>query len=264
MPGPAYLVTNDLEAALGITASSEESLFPLGNLRDEIAANPFKWSEDVSGGVTLFIEVDFGAVTSGIDTIVLVNHNFPQSTKFSLKSGASAAPVAELATLTWREFDIWEKFTAPTHQFWRLEITIKAGATTAVMLLGELYFGTRKELLARRSFGFFEGRMHKDITMQTRRGVRKPFGLYDALNFNVRFRSVRDNQIADLDALDVATNGSRTPLIWIPDTGLSDVFNVRLMGDYRELSVEMNEWDVELNFEEESRGDVIEPIPDSA
>ena len=263
MAGPSYLVTNALAAAVGITSSSAEVDFPAGNVRDKIAANPFKWSEDVSGGATIFIEIDFGTggPPAGVDTIAILNHNFPDDTTLSLKTGASAAPAVELVAPVHREFDIWQSFTDPSHQFYRLEVTI---TSVVAPQIGEIYVGNRFDLMSRRTFQFADAVLHMDEFHETPRGVKKVFGLFDRRLVTAKFKSIQLADIAELAALDQAVSGMRIPFLWIPDTNLTEVLFVRLIGDYRELSVRENEWDVELSMEEESRGTVITQLVDSA
>jgi hypothetical protein len=96
------------------------------------------------------------------------------------------------------------------------------------------------------------------------RGVRKSFGLFDRRIVTAEFGSVQLTDIAEFAALDSLVKGSRTPFVWIPDEDLAELLYVRMMGNYTELSVRENEWDVTLEFEEESRGDVTAPLADSA
>lgn len=260
MAGPAYLAVSAVEAAVGIISSSVVPEFPLGSIRDQIVSNPFKWSEDVSGGATIFIEIEFGSAPA-VDTIAILNHNFPADATFSLKTGNTTAPGVELTALTWREFDIWQTFVDPTHLFWRLEITLTSPVTPQI---GELYIGSRVAFTSRRTFQFTDAVQHKDVEMETNRGVRKTFGLFDRREMTAEFRSVQLNDIAEFAALDSLVNGSRTPFLWIPDEDLPEAHYVRMMGNYSEKSVRENEWNVELTFEAESRGDVILPLADSA
>lgn len=250
MSAPAYIVTNDIDATSILSSSSEDSVFVKENIIDLILANPFRWSEDVSGGATIFLEVDFGAAKVP-DTIAILGHNFPSSTTFSLKTGDATPPTVELVAPTWREFDIYTKFTNPNHRYWRLEITI---TSPELAQLGELYIAPRIELTSRMSFGFSRGVQHKKVLQQTQRGVKWNFDLFDRRFFDVIFRSIQDNHITELDLLDRAVNGERTPFVWIPDTAFADVFFMRKIEDHREENVRFNEWDVDLRLEEESRG----------
>lgn len=260
MAGPAYLAVNDVNDAIAIIASSVIDEFPTGFLRDEIVSNPFKWSEDVSGGATIFVEVEF-ITAPVVDTIAILNHNFPEDATFSLKTGDTTAPGVELTTLTWREFDIWQTFVNPNHRFWRLEITLTSPVTPQI---GELQIGDRVAFSKRRQFQFTDAVEHTNVQMETMRGVRKSFGLFDRRVVTAEFGSAQLSDLAEFAALDSLVNGSRTPFLWIPDEDLAEALYVRMMGNYTELSVRENEWDVTLEFEEESRGDVIAPLADSA
>ncbi len=253
MSAPAYIVTNDIDSTSVLTSSSEHSVFVLENIFDLILANPFRWTESVSGGATIWVEIDFGA-SQAADTIAILGHNFPSGTTFSLKTGASATPTVELVAPVWREFDIYAQFTNPNHQFWRLEITVDDPGQVEI---GELYIATRIELTSRMSFGFSRGVEHKKVQQQTQRGVRWNFDLFDRRFFNVIFRSIQDNHIAELDLLDRAINGEKIPFVWIPDTALADVFFMRKLEDHREENVRFNEWDVDLRLDEESRGSQV-------
>jgi hypothetical protein len=253
MSAPAYIVTNDIDTTGILSSSSEDSVFVKGNIFDLILANPFRWSEDVSGGATIWLENDFGAAHAA-DTLAILGHNFPSGTTFSLKTGDSTPPTVELVVPVWREFDIYALFTNPNHRYWRLEVTITSADLAD---LGELYIGTRIELTSRMSFGFSRGVEHKKVLQQTQRGVRWNFDLFDRRFFDALFRSIQDNHIAELDLLDRAVNGERTPFVWIPDTALADVFFMRKIADHREENVRFNEWDVDLRLEEESRGSQV-------
>jgi hypothetical protein len=248
--GPAYLSRNELATSTGLSSSTEDASFPRDFIKDSVAGNPFKWTE-FSGGI--HFEIDFGAARSN-DTLAIINHNFPSDTTFLLKADASTPPTTVRATPIWKEFNLWIGFVAASFRYWRLEITLGAGADNAE--IGEMYLGTRVELTSRRSFGFDTGVIHRKESHETIRGCKHNFSLYDRGFFSVLFRKIRDPMIAELDALERAVNGSREPFIWIPNTVLTDAFMVRKMGDHRELTVAMNEWDVDLDLEEESTGKV--------
>jgi len=248
--GPAYISTNGLATSTALTSSTEDASFPRDFIKDLVAGNPFKWTE--SSG-TIFFEIDFGVARSN-DTLAIINHNFPTGTTFSLKADAATPPTTVRATPLFKEFNIWIGFTAASFRYWRLEITLGAGAPTAEM--GELYLGTRVDLTSRRSFGFDTGVMHRQVRQETARGCKHHFSLFDRDQFTVLFRTIRDAMIAELDALERAVNGSRVPFIWIPDTALTEAFMVRKMGDHRELTVDQNGWDVTLDLEEESSAKV--------
>ncbi len=253
MSAPAYIVTNDIDTSAILSSSSTHSVFVRSNIIDLILANPFRWIESVSGGATIWIEIDFVAAQAA-DTIAILGHNFPSGATFSLKTGDVTPPTVELVAPTWREFDIYAQFTNPNHRYWRLEITV---TSPDQMEIGELYIATRTDLTSRMSFGFSRGVQHRKVLQQTQRGVKWNFDLFDRRFFDVIFRSIQDNHIAELDLLDRAINGEKTPFVWIPDTALADVFFMRKIEDHREENVRFNEWDVDLRLEEESRGSQV-------
>jgi len=248
--GPAYLSTNGLATSTALSSSTEDTLFPRDNIKDLVAGNPFKWTESAGG---IHFEIDFGAARSN-DTLAIINHNFPTGTTFLLKADATTPPTTVRATPIFKEFNIWIGFAAVSMRYWRLEVTLGAGAPIAE--IGELYLGTRVDLTSRRSFGFDTGIIHRKSRHETGRGCKHHFSLYDREFFSVLFRKIRDPMIAELDTLERAVNGSRVPFIWIPNTVLTEAFMVRKMGDHRELTVATNEWDVDLELEEESPGKV--------
>jgi hypothetical protein len=209
-------------------------------------ANPFKGTSLT----TLWLEINFGSAISA-DTIAIHGHNLLTGSSIVLKSGNSPAPSSTLATLTWREFDMWQGFTDPSHQYYRLEIT---DSNTDPLAIGELVIGDRVNLSAKMSYGFMQGNMHQKVQHETIRGVKYVYDLFDRRVYTAQFQSIQDNMLAELNTLDGLTSGAKYPWTWIPNVDLSDVYYVRKENEYKNQSRRHNEWDVTLTLEEESRG----------
>ena len=227
MSAPAYIVTNQITSNTLVSSSSVDSVYGHAELSDGNVAKPMRWEESLG---TIFVEFDFGQQISA-DTIVLLNHNFPVGSTFSLKTGPLGAPTTVTATPLYRRFDIYAKFADPLDRVWRLEITL--GADAPQPQLGEVFIGKRIEMTAHMNFGMSRGIEHRKITQQTQRGTRWVYDAFDRQFFTAIFRSLKQEHIDELNKLDRLVGGERRPFVFIPDVDLADVYFVKKVGDHR-------------------------------
>lgn len=246
---PAYIVTNRITGDTTITSGTEDSTYVLENLYNQNMAIPFKFTVTTGG----WIEFDFGS-TIAADTIAVLGHNFNSGATITLKSGNTPAPAATLATLTYRQYDIWESWVDLTHRYYRLEVS---ETNTENTMIGEIYIGSRVALSKRRSYTSTPGLSHQKVTHETVKGSKYVYSLFDRRKFEERFINLTDAQVAEINTLDAAVNGSETPFVWIPDTDEIAVYYVRKEDEYQTPNVTYNAWNVTLSLEEETRGDFV-------
>jgi hypothetical protein len=227
-PGPAYIVTNLITPnPTLVSSSSVDAFYGTDFLSDGNVAKPMRWTE---GSGTIFVEFDFGQQISA-DTIVLLNHNFPVGTTFTLKTGPLANPTTIRAFPQYRKFDIYAKFDDPLDRVWRLEISL--GPNSPQPQLGEVFIANRIEMSAHMNFGFSRGIEHRKNAQQTQRGTRWIYDAYSRQFFEAIFRSLKQEHIDELNKLDRLVGGERRPFVFIPDVNLADVYFVRKIGDHR-------------------------------
>ncbi len=252
---PAYLITNRLDSSVTFSSNTEDTTFPHERLFDVILANPFQWTDDLSGGGSIWVEFDFGSAPSA-DTFAILNHNFTSGASVVLKSGASPTPTVTLATVTWAEFDMYTTFADPAHRYYRLEITDTFLDDTAPMI-GEIIIGDRVTLTSRMSFGFSKSLDHGKVHHETNAGVDWIYSQFDRRIFEAQFTGIQNPHVAELNALDQAVVGSKIPWVWIPNLSDAECYFVRKEDLYQVQSIAYNAWDVTLTLREESRGGFV-------
>lgn len=253
MAAGAHLVTNRISSDCTITPSSEDSSYPKTNLYDKQASKLFK-SESLT---TLTMLIDFGAAIAA-DTIALINHNLTSGATLSLKADGSNPPTTEIATPTYRQYNMWKTFTDPSARYYQLEIT---DSNTAYLYIGQLIIGTRTAFPRNRKIGsgYSPARNRSNISEQTYAGVFWNYHLFERNIFNPSFRTFTAAQEDIFRALDAAVYGSLYPFLWIPNTDEAACYYVRKEAEYRpqefnQTSEGSSVHDYMLTLIEESRG----------
>lgn len=138
MAFPAIGYKSILESASTLTATSEEVGFPVENILDRKAYNPWKATTTAQQD----IEIDMGGAVAA-DYIAFAGSNLKaESLTMTLFSGAAFPPVTTKATIvgsTVSDSGVhFEPFTTDTKQYWRIRISASAGD---VAFVGMIYLG---------------------------------------------------------------------------------------------------------------------------
>lgn len=248
---PSAVILHNLLASATLSSSTADAVYGLPYLYDEVLARPFRFASS-SGG---WIEIDLGESTA-VDAVAILNHNLAATATVVLKSGATPAPSATLATITWREANMWAALTDPEHRYYRLEI---ADANSEATEIGELVLGKRIQLPRSRRWGQKPGRQRSDIMLETEHGVKH---VYERFQREVRDYAWRvlESELKPFTDLDSQLRGRLNPFVWIPDTSAREAFLARrTASDFRpaELDDHLEAYDVNWSVEEESRGAAI-------
>ena len=248
-----YLATNLITSGCVITPTTEDENYPVANLYDKLAPNVFRCESQTA----LSIEFDFGANIAP-DTFAIINHNFTQGAVIALKCGAASPPATVVATLAWREFDIWKTFASQSKRYWSITIS---DSNTEILAIGQILIGNKVALPRARRIadGYTPNRQRAIVGGETYAGVSWNYYLHDRLFFNPTFRTATAAEQAIFDSMDRALYGNIYPFLYVPDENGVDCYYVKKDPDFQtkelgrigggELVHEM-----ELNLIEESRG----------
>jgi hypothetical protein len=224
MSAPAYLVTN-LAAAGTLSASTEDTDWPLANLVDTILAKPFKFIVTTGG----YIEADLGS-TQSFNTVALLGHNLLAVGSGTVKAGASANPSTTVGTLVYRASDLWCNVGAQSARYVRVTFT---DTNTENSFIGELVIGQRVALPRAAKWGIEPSREEMDIVNSTIRGVDYVNKLFGRERFMVTFR-FPESERASFKALHTAVGGKLLPFLWLPNPATSaDCYYMRKESDFK-------------------------------
>lgn len=245
---PAYLVTNLLDANATLTPGTEDSSYPVENLYGLVAANRYRSLSLLS----LSVLVDLGS-SKAANTIALINHNATSGATITVKAGGSSPPSTVVATLSWRQYDIWADLGSQTARYWLLEIS---DSNTVALSLGQLVLGTRVALPESFRRGRKPSVKTNNIALETEAGVRYVYPRYKRNQPGYVFRVRTSGDLASMRTWYNATNGEVTPFVFLEDVSLSGMLYCRMQADWdpAELSAKKDSYDVPVNLVEESRG----------
>lgn len=251
MGAPAYITENHLSSSVTLTVSSEDPIYPKENLYLKDMAQPFY----TTSTTLLEVEMNFGSSINA-DTMVVFNHNASSAGTFKIFSDNSPSPTTLLVTGTYRQHDMYMTFTDPNHQYFKLQIT-DPGTSGENLRVGEIYLYSQTLLTAHMAYGFVTKNRHQAVSMETIRGKKYVYSLFDRRIYEAVFISIQDNHVEELKTLDGLVVGAKWPFVWIPNTSDPDVYLVRKEQEFVINSVRFNEWNVTMTLEEESRGSEV-------
>lgn len=216
---PAYVHDNLLIAALtgsppdgAISASTEDSVYTLENLFDELYPVPFRFTVDTGG----HIEVDFGSAVA-FDTVGILGHNLATLSSGTVKAGASPNPGSTVATLAYREQDIWADTESQSARYVR--VTLAGTTEDEVVQIGELVIGLRVAL-PRAAFwtngdsSFRQSILEEGVTLVTNGGHPYDYELYETGRIEQEF-FFPQSEYAAFELFRRRT--VRVPFLWIPN-----------------------------------------------
>jgi hypothetical protein len=249
MPG-AYLL-NQLTDSATLTASSEDTVYPVENLYDELPARVFR-SETKT---TLSILIDFGeAITC--NAIALVNHNLTDEAALTLLEGSASPASIIIANPAWREHDLYGMFPTTTAQYWILQIV---DDNPDNIQIGQLLLGTAIALPRARKIGSYSpAKENSNISSETYGGSKYVYPLNKRRKLNPAFMIV-GSELDIFEALHDAVEGDAHPFLYIPDTSLAPCYYGRKEAgfDPTEIDLSVNRQivhDYTMMLTEESRG----------
>ncbi len=188
-----------------ITVSTEDPVFPKGNLIDKDYSNPFRFTVTTGGT----IEIDFlTAVT--FDGVFIGNHNFDPSVAVTIRVGAASPPTTLVDSPAYRVKNMLAKPASQTFRFLEVSI-VDAGAS--ITEIGELVVGVRQALPRGIRFGSTIGIQQELIRERTNRGRRFAIELFQLEKRSYQFR-FPESERAQFLAFWQGVNGSLDPFVW--------------------------------------------------
>ena len=250
---PAYLVDNlfDDPDLVGITVSTEDSVFDRVRLSDKFMGSPFRWTSGAGGT----IELEFSVAKSPTG-IFAFNHNALAGSTIELFGADAASGSDETHTLTFRALDVYKQFVPTSaRKFWRFSITGDTQPVGTVTEVGELSLGILQVLTGRFEFGWTRVYEKPRFVMRTVRGVDHRVIRNDFDRFRHLFNDITTAMKDEIVALVEASRGSSDPIAWVPNLTDPDSFYVHF--DDNPITVQslrFPTWQVELNLKSQSRG----------
>jgi hypothetical protein len=246
----AYIAPNLISSTATISSGTADSTYGLAKLYDGKAGVPFRWTVTTGG----YVEVDFGAAVS-VGAVALINHNLTAGASVTLKGGASANPSTVNVSLTWREHDLWAAVTpAASYRYWRLTVS---ETNTANSEIGELVLGALTQLTSGYTYGFQTSVNRGMASHETELGVRYAAKRWERLGWSYQWRGISTAQLAELQALDAAVDGSRLPFVWVPESSAAPCYYVRKQDGLAHAATSYARHDCSLELSEEHRGSTI-------
>lgn len=191
-----------------ITVSTEDSVFPKGNLIDNDYSNPFRFTVTTGGT----IEIDFLAPVT-FDGVFIGNHNFDSSAAVTIKVGVASPPTTLIDSPGYRVKNMISKFASQNFRFLEVGI-VDAGAN--ITEIGELVVGVRTVLPRGLRFGKVMGVRQEGVFERTNRGKRYALELFTLENRTYQIRFL-ESERAQVLAFWESVNGSLEPFVWIED-----------------------------------------------
>lgn len=245
----AYL-TQAITASATISSGTADSVYGLTKLYDGHAGVPFRFTVTTGG----YVEIDFGTATT-IGGVALINHNLTAGATVTLKGGASANPSTLTVTLTYRQYDTWSAVsTSTSYRYWRLAISETNTSNTEI---GELVLGTLSTFSRAHNYGHGQAVSRGMASHETELGVRYEARRWKRREWTLNWRNLTTAQLAEIQALDTAVDGSRLPFVWIPDTSTTECYYVRKQTQQEWSNTTGEHWDAALQLREETRGSTI-------
>lgn len=215
MGRPAYIYTNLVEAAAGLSSSTEDAAYPLVNIYNRIKAHPFKFTTTAG-----YVEVDLGS-SIAFDTVAVIGHD-ATAMGGTVKAGATANPSTTVGTFTHRTEDVWVSASA-TAQYVRVTLS------GDLQDIGELVIGTRVLFPRQARWGIVTGDQASGVTHRTYGGVTWDYESYEFQIVRVTFRFPQSEyETFRLFSRRVARN----PFVYIPDVAQATLFYVKKARSY--------------------------------
>jgi hypothetical protein len=247
----AYIAPNLISATATVSSGTADAVYGLNKLYDGHAGVPFRWTVTTGG----YVEIDFTAPVS-IGAVALINHNLTAGAVVTLKGGASANPSTVSVTLTYRLHDLWKAVTpAASYRYWRLAV---AETNTSNTEIGELVLGALTQLTSGYTYGYQTETRRGMAAHETELGSRYSAKRWERLGWSYQWKNASTAQLAELQALDAAVDGSRLPFVWIPDSSAAACYYVRKQDGLSHVASSYARHDCSLELSEEHRGSTIE------
>jgi hypothetical protein len=256
MDVPAYCVVNKVASASSITSDTEDPIYPLENLFDQIQAKPFRATDPED----LYIEFALGF---NLNFVAILNHNFSGGQTVTLKGGASPNPSTVIGTFPSWPDNLLLVFPAAFYGY--LRIVVSDPGHTENLEIGELVIGHYITLPDAERYGGVHARHNEAVLVETEKGVRYVYEQFSRRQKKLPFRVTNDD-IQALENLHVATHGAVLPFVYIPDISGNLVLYVRKEQNFEPKEIEspvvsndelMACWDYTLELTEESSGRTI-------
>lgn len=224
IPGPpGYSICNLLRTlAPTLSASAEDTAFPLSNLRDNRVGTVSKLNFSTGSWLVEF------ASPPPVSFVAIPNHGFPSDATVVLQSGATTS------TATIDTFDLtdciangageaWLTFpTVTTDRFWRI-LVLAAGTTPYNARLGELWIGEITTLSRPGKWGFERSRAYSTQGVVSEGGVDTRYSLTNRRRWDMDMRDHMElAQKTELDRMARAFRGGGSPGLFIPDVDVGN------------------------------------------
>ncbi len=245
-----YSVVNLLSSAGAVlSVSDEQAEWPRAYLHNRNMAIPFRFT-----GLGGWVELDAGQDIT-VREFILHNHNLSPSSSVVLKAGAASNPSTVVGTMTYRKNDQRLGFAATAARFWRWTVTDSAQVPTKTYTqLGEAVLSMGVDLTMGFDFQWPRELEHRRTILRTKRGVAHRYKKYDLRHWVLEFTDITAAELAELDALDEATEGGDLPMSLALDAAYGEVYYVQKSEVHATKNLTHATWSGTLDVWEQSRG----------
>lgn len=240
---------NPTKTAGVITASSADANYPVSNL--SLSRISAVWRS--TGIVSETIYVDQGSALP-VTVAGLLNHNLTSSATVTFKAGASYPPATFSQVITYREFDMFVRFSSQNYRY--ISYTIADPTNTngylevGLPIAGNLTLPTYN---FRMGIDFTDE--FNNLTTQTRFGVPNVQALFSRIRLAAQLGPLSMTDGDSFRALYRSLHGNLYTLFLIPDRNVNDGYYGRIVNQLqRTLDVFAT---MSIQFEEDSRGRAI-------
>jgi len=240
MASPSFifgnLLNDDFLASIGeslnvLSATSEDSSFPVDNVRDDKVATVWRTALSVNAGTITANGFSFFPV---IQSIAIINHNLTTTATIHIEASNNPAfPPAETTQFTMNvgttKVDVFAQINSGAigKDRWRIIID-DTGNPDNNLEIGELWFSEKHvEFIQSFNFGFTRDREFLQTVNTTRSGnsTVADFGLQKSfvLDWSILTDAARDQIIKLIED----SKGAFKPFLFIPNPALPEVIEVR-------------------------------------
>lgn len=245
---------DNLTAQAVLTPLSEDSVYPVSNLKIEPIAKPWRTIEGQTAGQTL--QIDFSSAKDA-DIVALVNHNLTVNAVITLNGGSSAAPdggefqtVISPTARTARRI-----FTAQSWRYWLLDIDDPLNGDGYIEI-GMLVLGSKTALSRNFDWGFAESLETINQAIETEYGVIDVGqNITQRTRLTASWKTTTTAERNELTAFLAGLKREKEGLLFIPDPDAPESYYGRLVRDFTKIrdTPEVARF-LEMEFTEDSPG----------
>lgn len=212
-----------------LVPSSENSSYPVENVKIIPVSKPFRSAQGGIGSFTLNISFPY-AIT--IDTIGIIGHNLSSTATISIESGTSYNPSGNSESVTWRRKSIYHSYTSASRKYWRISIDDESNLDGFIRI-GYIVLGERTVLPVNYDFNAITNRRTKNRMLSTAKSVPIVGSRLSKVDtFSINFTNKENADVSTIDTFLDGLDKEQEPVFIIPDPAKSDAYFGRLNTDY--------------------------------